>query len=193
MKRALVALALLGLVGALAACGVPEDEGPEALSADEVPFGLLTTVPSTTTTVVDLPPDREAELFFLAADGRVRGVPREVEDRSPTAVLEALLATEAAAVPTGFSSAIPAGTELLDDPEIEDGVLTVDLSEEFTSVEGERSIAAVAQIVYTATGLSSVDAVAFRVEGEPVSVSDEDGAQQSDPVDRLDYDSLVGL
>lgn len=186
---AAVAIAVI----ALSACGVPEDRSPEELSADEVPFDLLTPPVSTTTTIVDLPPEREAELYFLDADGNIAPRTREVADRSPTTVLETLFGTEAADVPSGFSSAIPAGTELLALSEIEDGTLTVDLSEEFLSIEGERFIAAVAQVVYTATGLSGVDAVAFRVEGESSDVPNEDGAQQSQPVSRLDYDSLVAL
>ena len=69
-------------------------------------------------------------------------------------------------------------------------VLTLDLSEQFTTVVGQRFIAAVAQIVYTATDLDGIEAVSFRVEGEDFPVNDENGAAQEEPVDRLDF---VGL
>ena len=49
---------------------------------------------------------------------------------------------------------------------------------------GQRFIAAVAQIVYTATDLDGIEAVSFRVEGEDFPVNDENGAAQDEPVDR---------
>ena len=184
-----VAVALL-----VVACGVPEDDGPQELSADEVPFGLLTTAPSTTTTPENLPPSRAAELYFLDSEDLLEPLDREVGDRSARTVVETLLATDTAALPATFSSNIPPDTVLLDVFTEVDGqtqVLTVDLSDQFTTITGERFIAAVAQIVFTATALDDVDAVTFRVDGEPIPVSDEEGAAQDDPVTPLDYRSLL--
>ncbi len=188
MKRALVPVAVLAVI-VVGACGVPEDDAPQELTADEVPFGLLTTPESTTTTPEDLPPSREADLWFVNTDEAVEPVPREVPDRSAERVVRTLVETTSEEYPPGFNSAIPPGTLLLDTA-LDDGVLTVDLSEEFNTVEGGRSIAAVAQIVYTATEVSGVDAVRFRVDGEDVSVNDQNGAQQNDPVTRTDYAGL---
>lgn len=186
MRRVLGALVVLVAV----ACGVPEDDRPQELSADEVPFGLLTTAPTTTTTPVDLPPERQAELYFVDGDGDIAPVEREVADRSAETVIETLLATESSGLPTPFSSSIPPDTTLLD-IFTEDDVLTVDLSEQFDDIEGERQIAAVAQIVFTATGLEGIDEVAFRVEGEDRDVNNEDGATQDGPVSRNDYRDLL--
>lgn len=194
MRRLLPVLALaIGLV--VVACGVPEDEGPQELTADQVPFGLLTTAPTTTSTPEVLPPSREAELYFLDAEGLLEPLPREVGDRSAQTVIETLLATDTAGLPAGNSSNIPPDTVLLDIFTESDGqndVLTVDLGEQFTTIESERFIAAVAQIVFTASALEGVDAVSFRVDGEPIPVSDEEGATQEDPVTPLDYQSLLG-
>jgi spore germination protein GerM len=178
------------VVTVLAACGVPEDDGPQELSADEVPFGLLTTAPTTTSTPENLPSSRQAELFFINADDLVEAVERPVEDRAVQTVIETLLTTETSGLPPTFSSAIPPDTTLLD-IRTEDGVLTVDLSEQFSSVEGTRFIAAVAQIVFTADRIAGIDAVEFRVEGERLEVGDETGATQDDPVTPLDYQGLL--
>jgi len=188
------ALAVLALGLLIVACGVPEDDGPQELTADQVPFGLLTTAPTTTSTPENLPPSRQAELYFLNSEDLLEPLSREVEDRSVQTVLETLLATDTAGLPAGNSSNIPPDTVLLDSFVEADGqndVLTVDLSEQFTTIEGERFIAAVAQIVFTASNLEDVDAVSFRVEGEPIPVSDEEGAAQEDPVTTLDYRSLL--
>ncbi len=177
------------------ACGVPEDDSPQELTVDEVPFGLLSTAPSTTSTPENLPPSREAELYFLNSEDLVEPLAREVGERSARTVVETLLATDTAALPTGFSSNIPRDTVLLDVFTESDGqvqVLTVDLSEQFTTIEGERFIAAVAQIVFTTTALDDVDAVGFRVDGTPLPVPDEEGAAQDGPVTPLDYRSLLG-
>ena len=189
---AVAATLALGL--AVVACGVPEDDRPQELTADQVPFGLLTTAPTTTSTPEFLPPSREAELYFVNAEGLLEPLPREVGDRSAETVIETLLATDTAGLPATYSSNIAPDTLLLDAFTESDGqndVLTVDLSEQFTTIEGERFITAVAQIVFTASDLEDVDAVSFRVEGEPIPVSDEEGAAQEDPVTPLDYRSLL--
>ena len=54
---------------------------------------------------------------------------------------------------------------------------------------------AVAQIVFTAAAVSGTGAslVEFEREGEPIDVPDEEGAAQSDPVSRTDYDDLLAV
>lgn len=195
MSRLRPALALgLGLVVFVVACGVPEDDGPQELTADQVPFGLLTIAPTTTSTPENLPPSREAELYFLNSEGLLEPLSREVDDRSAETVIQTLLVTDTAGLPATYSSNIPPDTVLLDIFTESDGqtdVLTVDLSEQFTTIEGGRFSAAVAQIVFTASDIEGVDAVSFRVDGEPIPVSDENGATQEDPVTPLDYSTLL--
>ncbi|MET0912539.1 MAG: GerMN domain-containing protein, partial [Acidimicrobiales bacterium] len=111
------------------------------------------------------------------------------EDRSAATVIMTLLATDSSSLPPRYSTNIPPDTTLLDSF-VDDQVLTLDLSEQFTTVVGQRFIAAVAQIVYTATDLDGIEAVSFRVEGEDFPVNDENGAAVDEPVDRFDF---VGL
>jgi spore germination protein GerM len=185
-RVALVALALLALA---AACGVPEDDTPQALSPEQIPVDLQETPTTTTEPIQVIPPERRAELFYVDADGEVQGVTREVEDQSPRAIVTALLETDTQSLDPGLTSNIPPETQLLDI--IDDGdVLVVDLSEEFyESIGGGSFIAAVAQIVFTAEA-AGFDAVSFRSDGEQREVQDEDGALQDGPVTPLDYQSL---
>jgi spore germination protein GerM len=180
----------VGLLLFAAGCGVPEDDSPQELSLEEVPADLRETPTSTTAPIQAIPPERQAELFYVNADGEVEGVTREVEDQSPRMVVRALLATDTQSLDPGLTSNIPPETRLLDiQVDDEDDVLVVDLSDEFTTISGDSFIAAVAQIVFTAEA-AGYDSVAFKVNGDPIEVQDEDGAQQEGPVSPLDYQSL---
>lgn len=185
MKRLALVLALL-----LVACGVPEDDEPQVLGTDAVPPGLLTTPSTTSEPIQDLPAGRQADLYFVNADGQVAPEPREVEDQSHDAILRALLETDPTSLEGGLTTNIPPETTLLS-TSLDDDVLTVDLSEEFTTISGRGFIAAVAQIVFTATVDDPGRGVAFRVEGEPIDVPDVEGSPTDDPVTRSDYGSLL--
>jgi spore germination protein GerM len=87
----------------------------------------------------------------------------------------------------GISTAIPEGTVLLG-LDITDGLATVDLSREFESGGGSYSMGArLAQVVYTLTRFPTVDRVAFRLDGVPVTVFSAEGLVLDGPVDRDDY------
>jgi spore germination protein GerM len=185
-----VPVLLVGLLALVAGCGVPEDDSPQELSAEAVPFGLLTTPTTTTQPIEAIPPERQAELFFVNGEGEVEGVAREVEDQSPEAIIASLLATDTQSLDPGLTSNIPPETTLLDiSVEDEENVLNIDLSNQFDDITGDSYIAAVAQIVFTAEA-AGFDAVAFRVDGERIEVPDGDGAQQDEPVTPLDYQNL---
>jgi spore germination protein GerM len=191
VKRIVLVLAVVAL--GLVACGVPEDDSPQELSADDVPFGLLST-PTTTTPDEEVLPENQAELWFVNADAQLTAVDSEVPSMSVDAVITALLDTDPETLAPGVSSFIPPETALLDSS-IEDGVLTVDLSDEFNSITGDRASRAVAQIVLTAAAFpgGSVDRVAFEVEGEHQNVNDDRGRSQSDPVSPNDYQGFLAI
>jgi hypothetical protein len=104
------------------------------------------------------------------------------------ASLEALLAGPSdLETAVGVGTSIPPGTELLD-LGIADGVATVDLSSDFESGGGSLTMAMrLAQVVYTLTQFDSVDAVSFRLDGQPVEVFSGEGLVLDGPVDREDY------
>ncbi len=91
----------------------------------------------------------------------------------------------------GISSAVPEETLLLGIT-IDDRVATVDLSREFESGGGSLSMfARLAQVVYAVTQFPTVDAVEFRLEGDPVTVFSGEGIVLDGPIARDDYVDLL--
>ncbi|HUC37406.1 MAG TPA: GerMN domain-containing protein [Acidimicrobiales bacterium] len=177
----LVAGALL-LAVALGGCGVPVDQGPTALSRAGVPFHLLSpSSPSTTATTVPSPVEVPVDIYLFDPSGDLVAVPRAVP--SATQLLEPALVAlvggpTQAEVAAGDQSAIPPQTTVLS-TSVAGGIATANLGGSFAQLVGQAQIEAVAQVVYTATGLSSVDAteVSFELNGQPVEVPVANGAQ----------------
>ena len=133
------------------------------------------------------------EVWFVDKRGRFLQVAYRSQDSTPrigTAALESLL--EGSEAGDGkASSAIPAGTRLLD-LGIADGLATVDLSSEFESGGGSFSmLARLAQVVFTITQFPTVDRVAFEIEGEPVDVFSAEGIVLDEPQTRADFDEIA--
>lgn len=188
--RAFGALTLVVLAAGLlgVACGVPTDDEPRALAEDEIPGGPIAS--ETTTTTVVGSPGLPTELWFVRDQEDLQASVANLPSRRPATVLEALVATVPEELESeGLTTAIPPGTSVLG-AETVDGTLTVDLSEEFSTVSGDAQILAVAQIVLTATDLAGVQRVAFAVEGEPRTVTDATGAEQDGPVTAADYSEI---
>lgn len=92
---------------------------------------------------------------------------------------------------TGLGSAVPPGTKLIGIA-IHDGVATVDLTSEFQSGAGSRSMQLrLAQVVYTLTQFPTVRKVLFRLDGSPVNVFSSEGIVLDHPVGRADYVDLL--
>ncbi len=90
------------------------------------------------------------------------------------ALLEGPTSDEAASIPP-ISTEVPPSTELLGIA-IADGVATVDLSGAFASGGGSASmLGRVAQVVFTLTQYSTVDEVAFELDGDPIDVLGGEG------------------
>jgi hypothetical protein len=118
----------------------------------------------------------------------------EQTPRVARAALEALLAgpspEETAA---GVSTAVPAGTRLLD-VSIEDGVATVDLSSEFASGGGSLStMLRLAQVVFTVTQFPTVEGVRLELDGQPVETFSGEGIVLDGPQTREDYEDLAPM
>lgn len=189
--RVIVALAVAVAVVLAAACGVPVDDSPRAVAQDEIPDALVD-APTTTSTPTDAGTD--ADLFFIEAqEGRsvLRREQAMVDDRLPPTVLEALVATIPEDLPEGVTSSIPEGTTILA-TNVDEGVLTVDLSEEFETVSADLLIQAVGQVVFTATASAGVtEGVIFLVEGGPRNFPDADGSEITGPALPSDYGALL--
>ena len=186
-----LAVAVLSLA-AVWGCGVPADEAPRAVPADEIPEALAAAPTTTTTAEVGV----AADLFFLEAEEEsnvLRAEQVRLDDNLAETALRALVATVPEDLPDGVITSIPPETTVLG-TQLDDGILTVDLSDEFASVSGEIRIQAVAQMVYTATRSGGpVDGVLFTVEGEPDPVPDADGADIEGPASRPDYSGLAPI
>ena len=185
ISAAVAALALAG-----AACGVPVQTRPVALSASQLPAGL--TAASTTTTLHgSSTPVSLVQVYFVAGDrlvARSRLVP------SPGSLPEALADLLAGPTPAessaGIRTSINPSTELISERVVRNRVV-VDLSQTFADTGGPDQILAIAQFVYTVTGVQTgVNAVSFELGDSPVAVPTANGTLLPGPVDRADYSSL---
>ncbi|MCX7623427.1 MAG: GerMN domain-containing protein [Thermomicrobium sp.] len=134
-------------------------------------------------------------LYFLR-DEKLAAVRRPI---APTPRVGTAALTELLAGPTdqeanwGFTTEIPGGTQLRD-LAIADGVATVDLSSDFARGGGSFSMRArVAQVVFTLTQFSSVQAVRFLIDGRPVSAIGGEGVVVDPPPGRAAFEDLLPL
>lgn len=207
--RLLVAVAALALL--LGACG--SDEAGEttttaAPSTTVAPEATTTTAAPTTTAVPEATTTTEAEptgmaVYFMLEQLEGQEPPGPflvpvyrdaIGAESAMTAMELLLvgptSDEIAGTPA-ISTAIPEGTEVLE-VEVAEGVATVDLSSEYDDGGGSFGMfARLAQVVYTLTRLSDIDAVAFEIEGEAVTVFSSEGIELDGPQQRDDYYDLL--
>jgi hypothetical protein len=105
-------------------------------------------------------------------------------------LLEGPTDDEMAGIPA-ISTAIPDGTDALGSS-VEDGLATVNLSDEFDDGGGSFSMfARLAQVVYTLTRNAGIDEVEFQIEGEPVTVFSSEGIELDGAQDRSEYYDLL--
>lgn len=189
-RRRVAVLAIVLTVG-VAACGLPEDDEPRVVAAEDAPIDL-----SPTTAMPETTAGRgadEVELFFVDPEAnRLRRVTRAVDAITEEAAITALLQGRVEGDPPGLTSAIPPGTELIAIDRVE-SLLVLDLGpdgpEGIQGVQAEAQTRAFAQLVYTATALDGVGLVQFRVEGVPIDAR-TDGPAKAE-VNRTDYASLA--
>lgn len=184
---------------ALVACGDDDDKTPtptpETPAATATATIAPTRAPSPTASPTSTPtPEPLALKVYFLRDEKVASVHREVPATvavGRAAMEELLRGVTFAEADTGLSSAVPGGTRLLG-LDISGGVATVDLSGEFESGGGSLSMKArLAQVVYTLTQFPTVDAVRFRLDGEPIDVFGGEGIILEGPVDRSDFEDLT--
>ncbi len=201
--------ALVGLVVAVAGCGVPTgDETFTAIPPPEVPFGLAatstTTTTTTTTTTVPVAPETTtspssttairldpAEIYFLTR-GRLQPVVIELPPGFSADQVADIL--EAGPPPdVGLDTLIEDG--LIVSSSESRAVLTVDLdADTFAQIPSTQQTEAIAQIVMTMiSSLRRVGLVNFTIENEPISVKKGNSllSEVGEPLSYEDYSILL--
>jgi len=188
VRRAL----LVGMLAALSACALPDDDKPRLVAAEDAPIDLS---PPSSAPGGGTSGDESVNVFFIDSETqklevRVRRVDVETPQAGIEALLEGLMPSEQDALDT----AIPEDTRLRIGPVLDGNVLVVDLTPALPggiqSVLGTTQLQAFAQLVQTVTAFSGVQSVRFLVEGEVIPVPTDNGPV-TEPVTREDYRSLA--
>ena len=194
-RRRLAAACLAVALAATAACGVPGDDHPRPISKEQIPGS--STGKTTDTAGAQTQP---AAMFFTqfqndAAHLVPAEVPVPVGSSSPSlvpaTVLETLLSANPGENGDPYGTNIPPDTALLGEPDLDGGVLTIDLNQGINNIRSDGARLAYGQIVCTADALGDVDAVLISVEGRPRQVPVGDGGTTSDPVTCTSYANLL--
>ncbi|HIF65391.1 MAG TPA: hypothetical protein EYQ34_02135 [Acidimicrobiia bacterium] len=164
-------MVLVTLVG----CGLRSDGEPTALS---VPRDVFPSEVAETNETPLLPNATLHPVYFLRDDVLVeiqRPLPPPVFLDAPlNNLLEGPTETEAE---SGFVSAIPAGTEVVDVALMRNNTISIHLNQTFFEIEGAQRIRASAQLVFTASALTNdTQGVVFFLEGEPVQLPNGEGS-----------------
>ena len=180
-------LTILVVLALLAGCGGTADDDT-ASPGGSTPTAT-TPAPTTSTDPEPEPARSRVAAYFLRGEKLGVGGRQAEGEAVARAAVEALLEgptdDEDAA---GLTTAIPEGTELLD-LAVTDGTATVDLSGDFDDGGGSASMQArVAQVVATLTQFPSIERVAFRLDGEPVTAIGGEGVAVDPPLGRADIE-----
>jgi spore germination protein GerM len=202
-KGALVVGALAVATG-LASCGIPNDDEPRAIPLDAMPSSL-SEAPISTSTTLDQTTTLRETIFLVSANpasgtSTERLEPKVVDIPNPAdpddlarALLERLTSTTQDDITTpGLRNAIPSDTRVLDATLRDDGVLDLNLSGNLADIESNLQRLALAQIVFTATGVNGVTAVLVSIDGQPAAVPAEAGAVPAgQPISRQSYPTFL--
>ena len=189
-----LALAVFAAVALIAGCSpsVVPSQAPSAAATPSASTAAPTesAAPGETTIV--------QAYFYMGGEPGTSGllpVVREVPQTQGVgaAAMNAMLAgpTAEERAERAITSAVPVGSRLLG-LSIENGVATVDLSREFESGGGSLSMfVRLGQVVYTLTQFPTVQSVAFKIEGKPVTVFSSEGIVLNGPVGRDGHEDLL--
>lgn len=184
-QRLVRIVASVGLLCALAGCGVPADPAARDIPPEEVPFGLLSTTTSTSTPIHGV-----RVRVFLIKDDRLAPVDREVPmPATPSNALGAIPAGPSRREATdGLRTAllIPAASV-----RASGGIVTVSLAGDFVDAPIREQILALGQLVYTATALDGIRGVEVVVDGRPAQVPTAQGSLKRGPLTRADFAAIA--
>lgn len=165
------AASALVVVAALvvAACGVPLDEEPRAISRTTLPTSPTTATPTTVDGAT-----AEVSVYFLREE-RLERVDYPTD--GPPSLSQAIgfvLEPPAEELADGLRTAIPPGTTLRT-VDISGNIATIDLTPEIADVSGLVQKEAFAQIVFTALAIEQVEQVQFLVDGRVIDAPTDEG------------------
>jgi hypothetical protein len=178
-----VALAVATLL--LAGCDGGESAEPTATTTTDT-TDTDTTGPTTPT------PAEQRDVRVYLVRGEHVGVARRSVAATP-GVLRAALAELLAGPNTeeegwGLTSAVPDGVEVLG-VDLADGTATIDLTGSFDDGGGSLSMfLRLAQLVHTATQFPTVERIALRLDGEPVTTFSAEGIELPPTLTRADVE-----
>lgn len=196
-NRLLCGLLVATTVLTVSGCGLGSDTQPTSLPVPEDVF------PSGTPGTKEIRPSVDATLhpvYFFKEDVLIqiqRPLPAPVFLDAPlNNLLEGPTQAEAE---SGYASAIPAGTAIVDVALLRNNTISIHLNQTFFEIEGEQRIRASAQLVLTASGLvSDTQGVVFFLEGKPVQLPDGEGLIEEvgegrlpSPLTVADYSALA--
>lgn len=186
MTRRLLVL-LVAVLAAMTGCGVRADSEPRDIAEAERGDLGSEAAPEAGQGI-------GPKVYFVDEDdeggARLRGTSRAVLP-TPSAVLSELLkGLTATEQERRWRTAIPAGTELISAALDPRGIVHVDLTDDFFLATGEEQVKAVAQVVFTASGLDGVTGVRILVDGRAREWPRGDGVLQSEPLTPLLYPEL---
>ncbi len=170
------------------ACGVPADDKPRPISADKVPFELLT---PTSTATTGPPVETIPVTIYLLEPERLTPTVRMVAAPVSLGTLLASLiqGPSDSEAQTGLRSAVNPQTRVLNS-EINGDVAVVNVGEAFSGIGVQEQILALAQLVYTATELPGVTSVQVQLNSAPAAVPRGDGTLSRVPLRRSDFPTL---
>lgn len=170
-------------LGATSGCGVQPDSSPRKVSEENI--AQLSGASSGGVA-------SGAERIYLVGPGEdrlLRAVARDAA--SPDDLISILFrGPNADEARLQFASVIPATLELLS-ARLQGSTLHLDVTQDLTALTGSGLVQALAQIVYTASEIDTVDAVQITVEGKPQAWPRGDLDFTLEPLRTYDYPGMV--
>jgi len=185
MVRRAVAACLAG--AALVGCAIGADDAPRDIEQGNVDIDDRVVTQNQGAAATG-----SGRIFLLAPEvpglpTRLAAVARDAPDDA-AAVLNTLLAgPNTIERDSQLRTALPDGLRLQDVIQRAGGVLAVDVSTEILTLSGDGLVAALAQIVFTVSGISGVESLQLSVDGSSIQWPASNGELTSRPLTVYDY------
>ncbi len=185
-RRPMLMVVMAGLL--VTACGVNAQSSARLANPRTVPFELLD---PTAPTLVPNAAGRQSESVSLCfiRDHDLVVVQRLIE--VPVLLRDAIGSLAEPPQTTADLRTAFGGETLVNDVQLNAGVVRVDLAPTVASLGGDNQLLAIGQLVCTLTARPGVGQVAFTLAGAPVDVPRADGSLTVNAVARDDYAALI--